>query len=100
MASLPKIDENTEQVLQNLKSRRIGDSSDSVIEMYPTADACKNMFDSNPLVIKVSQADFDVIETRLTVESKSVTAFEKNAHVSFVVNDQSEVPAGLLHFLD
>lgn len=49
---------------------------------------------------KVSQADFDVIETRLTVESKSVTAFEKNARVSFVVSDQSEVLAGLLNFFD
>lgn len=98
VASLPKIDETTEKVLQNLRSRRMGDS-DSVIEMYPTAEACKNMLDSNPLVIKVSQADFDVIETRLTVESKSVTAFEKNAHVSFVVSDESEVPAGLLNFL-
>lgn len=98
VASLPKIDENTEQVLQNLKRRRMGDSG-CVIEMYPNAEACKKMLDSNPIVMKVSQSDLDVITTRLTVESKSVTAFEKNAHVSFVVSDESQVPAGLLNFL-
>ena len=42
LASLLKIDANTAKVLRNLKNRRMGDSSDSVIiETYPTAEACK-----------------------------------------------------------